>query len=236
MTEAEWQGGADPAAMLGRLQGRASDRKLRLLACACVRRSPLLTGMLQADYRRRLREAVESAERAAEGRGAAERLAEAYAAAAGCVAGEAYFEQPAAQAAQDTAREGAADAAQAVFQALEQQARRHGAESSPFVANEADDVAAALAEERRRQADAVRELFGNPFRPVPLTPGLRRWNDGCVVKMARVIYDERRYADLPILADALEEAGCEHRGLLEHCRGDGHALGCWALDLLLGQG
>jgi hypothetical protein len=53
--------------------------------------------------------------------------------------------------------------------------------------------------------------------------------------MARVIYDERRFADLPILGDALEEAGCEQRDLLDHCRAAGHAVGCWALDLILGQ-
>jgi hypothetical protein len=40
---------------------------------------------------------------------------------------------------------------------------------------------------------------------------------------------------VPVLADALEEAGCTDRTLLEHCRGGLHVRGCWAVDLLLGK-
>jgi hypothetical protein len=55
-----------------------------------------------------------------------------------------------------------------------------------------------------------------------------------VVKLAQVIYDERRFTDLPILADALEEAGCTNSDVLDHCRGPGpHVRGCWVVDLLL---
>jgi hypothetical protein len=57
-----------------------------------------------------------------------------------------------------------------------------------------------------------------------------------VVKMARTIYEERRFEDLPILADALEEAGCENEIILWHCRELGeHARGCWVLDAILGR-
>jgi hypothetical protein len=53
--------------------------------------------------------------------------------------------------------------------------------------------------------------------------------------MAEEIYAARRFEQLPILADALEEAGCTDRMILEHCRQPGvHVRGCWVLDLLLG--
>jgi hypothetical protein len=54
--------------------------------------------------------------------------------------------------------------------------------------------------------------------------------------MAQAIYDERRFDDLPILADALEEAGCDDEDILSHCRGLGpHVRGCWGLDLILAK-
>jgi hypothetical protein len=96
-------------------------------------------------------------------------------------------------------------------------------------------------EEMRRQLHVIRlslirDVFGNPFRPVVIDPAWLAWNGGAVVKMARVIYDERRFEELPILADALEEAGCADGVLLEHLRsGSVHARGCWALDAVLGK-
>ena len=55
-------------------------------------------------------------------------------------------------------------------------------------------------------------------------------------KLARTIYDDRRFDLLPILADALEEAGCGDAEILAHCRGPGpHVRGCWAVDLVLGK-
>jgi hypothetical protein len=56
-----------------------------------------------------------------------------------------------------------------------------------------------------------------------------------VAQVARAIYDGRRFADLPVLADALEESGCTDEAILRHCRSGGeHARGCWVLDALLG--
>jgi hypothetical protein len=90
-------------------------------------------------------------------------------------------------------------------------------------------------EERWAQASLVREVFGNPFRPVILAPSWPTWNGGTAVKLARAIYDERAFDRLPVLADALEEAGCDHADLTAHCCGPGpHVRGCWAVDLLLG--
>jgi hypothetical protein len=88
----------------------------------------------------------------------------------------------------------------------------------------------------RHQADLLRDLLGNPFRPVSADPAWLTWNGGTVRQLAEVIYEERRFVDLPILADALEEAGCTDEDILSHCRGPGeHVRGCWVLDLLLGK-
>jgi hypothetical protein len=58
-----------------------------------------------------------------------------------------------------------------------------------------------------------------------------------VGKIAQAIYEERQFGDMPILADALEDAGCENADILTHCREAGaHARGCWPLDALLGNG
>lgn len=62
------------------------------------------------------------------------------------------------------------------------------------------------------------------------------WNDGQIPKMAKVIYEHRTFDQLPILADAFEDAGCVDQVILNHCRSDGvHVRGCYVLDLLLGK-
>jgi hypothetical protein len=62
------------------------------------------------------------------------------------------------------------------------------------------------------------------------------WNDRCVGKLAQAIYDEQAFDRLPILADALEEAGCTDADILNHCRSGGeHVRGCWVVDLVLGK-
>jgi hypothetical protein len=83
----------------------------------------------------------------------------------------------------------------------------------------------------------LRCIFGNPFRPTPLVDrAWLAWRDGTVSKLAHAIYEQRRFSDVPILADALEEAGCSNPDILGHCRQPGeHARGCWVVDLLLGK-
>jgi hypothetical protein len=86
------------------------------------------------------------------------------------------------------------------------------------------------------QAKVLREIVGNPFRPVVLDPAWLSWREGTVRKLAQAIYDERRFADLPILADALEDTGCTNLEILTHCRQPAdHVRGCWLIDLLLGR-
>jgi len=88
-----------------------------------------------------------------------------------------------------------------------------------------------------RQSDVLRCIFGPlPFRPVALAPSWRTWHGGLPVSMARRMYGSRDFGDLPVLADALEEAGCQDQDILGHCRSGGeHVRGCWVIDLLLGK-
>jgi hypothetical protein len=82
------------------------------------------------------------------------------------------------------------------------------------------------------QATLARDIFGNPFRPVTFD---RTWRTTTVKQLAQVIYDDKAFDRLPILADALEEAGCSNE-IASHFREPGdHVRGCWALDLLLGK-
>jgi hypothetical protein len=202
MTEAEWLGGQDFEPLLAWLGARASQRKLRLWACACCR----LSGGLHAPALRTLRErasapigaTLEVAERFAEGDASAGDLEKARSLGDGASWWAAW----------DPAWIDGSFAARAAIRAC-------GAGPGPAV--------------------LLREVFGNPFRPVAVDPAWLRWNDGTVAKLASVIHDERRFADLPVLADALEEAGCSRADLLGHCRAGGHVLGCWALDALAGK-
>jgi hypothetical protein len=83
------------------------------------------------------------------------------------------------------------------------------------------------------KADLLRCLFANPFGPVAFDPA---WLTSTVRAMARGMYEGREFSAMPILADALQDAGCESEELLGHCRGPGpHVRGCWVVDLVLGQ-
>jgi hypothetical protein len=79
--------------------------------------------------------------------------------------------------------------------------------------------------------------MGSPFHSVALNPVWLSWHGGLLVSMARQMYDSRDFSDLPVLADALEEAGCANQEMLSHCRQQGgvHVRGCWVVDLLLGK-
>jgi hypothetical protein len=86
-----------------------------------------------------------------------------------------------------------------------------------------------------RQADFLRDVVGNPFRRPGLPEAVRRFDGGIVARLAEPIYDEQDYARLPVLGDALEEAGAD-LALVEHCHAEGpHVRGCWVIDLVLGK-
>ena len=106
--------------------------------------------------------------------------------------------------------------------------------------NRPEEVAASLwamhedltDDESRALADSIRDIFGNPFCPAALD---RVWLTTDVIALARGIYAERAFDRMPILADALQDAGCDNAEVLDHCRGPGpHVRGCWVVDLLLG--
>jgi hypothetical protein len=82
----------------------------------------------------------------------------------------------------------------------------------------------------------LHEVFGNPFRPATVNSTWLAWNGGTIRNIAQAIYDERAFDRMPILADALEDAGCDNADILRHCREPGeHVRGCWVIDLLLGK-
>lgn len=83
-------------------------------------------------------------------------------------------------------------------------------------------------------ARLAQDIFRDPMQAITIDPSWLRWHDGLVERLASAIYDGRRWEQLPILADALEDAGCDCQQLLNHCRNEAlHARGCWVLDLLL---
>jgi hypothetical protein len=85
-----------------------------------------------------------------------------------------------------------------------------------------------------RYTNLVRDIFGNPFRPVALDPA---WLTSTVVALAEGIYAERAFDRMPILADGLQDAGCDNPDVLNHCRDASatHVRGCWVIDLLTGR-
>jgi hypothetical protein len=205
MTAAEWLRCTNPYWMLMYLPATPYERKLRLLGCACCRR--FLWDQFQPHPGRA---AVETAERCADGLAT---RAELSAARRACLC-----DGIAEYVAWGRARYG--------LQCLLQHGVGAGDMYSVWVRRPRGSRAALV-------CDLLRDVIGNPFRPVPFAP---TWRTPEALALARAVYDERRFEDLPVLADALEEAGCADRDILGHCRGKGeHARGCWVVDLVLGK-
>lgn len=80
----------------------------------------------------------------------------------------------------------------------------------------------------------LRDIFGNPFRPVAFDPA---WRTDTAVALAHTMYDSREFGAMPILTDALQDAGCDRADILNHCRDTAapHVRGCWVVDLVLGK-
>jgi hypothetical protein len=87
--------------------------------------------------------------------------------------------------------------------------------------------------ETAEQAKLIRDIFGNPFRSVTFDQG---WRTEHTVGLATMMYDTRIFDAMPVLADALQDAGCDNENILRHCREPGvHVRGCWVVDLVLGK-
>jgi len=241
MTEAEWLKCTRPGAMLRFVRGKSTDRKLRLFACACCRR---VWDLLSTEENRH---AIEVAERFADGLASDDELATA--------------EQNTTRPAKDAAarhisnfpgaagkaaarmlgsraysRIYAAYAGQATTGAPQQVARELGL-SAEAAKDPRDAYIEAQAHEAAIQTDLLRDLIGPlAFRPLRIEQCWLDWNDGTVRRLGRGIYEDRACDRLPLLADALEEAGCTTPEILSHCRRQGiHVRGCWAIDLILGK-
>jgi hypothetical protein len=223
MTEAEWLGCEDVTALLKCLGEKASARKLRLFGVACCRSVWHLLKHVRS------RRAVETAERHADGLASDEELDDARSGAAAAFRAESRKVY-----ASDTAA--AARAAETVC-CLPSSAA--DAASREVAELRADPVAQAKL--RKAHVPLLRDIFGNPLRPPAFQLG---WRSPLVVTLASGIYDGPRREDgtfadpraLAVLADALEDAGCNNAELLRHLRGSGpHIRGCWALDLILGK-
>jgi hypothetical protein len=218
MTEAEWQARKDVDLMLYDVRARGGGRKLHLFACACCRQlSSLLTDA-------RLHAMLDLAERCADGQANPSALV---AAARGCGSPGQSLGAPfwAAEAVTGLAPSctGAAPEVSEVAACAARALRDAAGEPSWSAA-------------RERQKGLLVDIYGSLFRTATFNPSWLRWNDGAVVKMVRAIYDGHRFGDLPVLADALEEAGCDSPDILAHFRNGGeHARGCWLVDLLLGK-
>jgi hypothetical protein len=223
MNEGAWLSDTDTQPMLEFVKGRTTDRKLRLFAVACCRR---LLRAVRVDLRDA--RAVEVAERYADGESTAGELE----AAARYVPGPPSARRTAAFACRDAASLDAgavvADCAagNAAWAAGEHAASLVGA------TNDSPAFAAGRAAELLAQAALLRDILGPvPFRPFQIDPA---WRTPTVLCLATALYEERRFDDMPMLADALEEAGCQDETILAHCRGPGpHARGCWVVDALL---
>ncbi|MGH7174581.1 MAG: hypothetical protein ACRELG_30305 [Gemmataceae bacterium] len=253
MTEAEWNNCTDPQAMLeflrsdrGETRRKVGRRKMRLFACACLRGIWPLLRMSGSQG------AVEVAEAFVDGLANEQELHRAYHAARAALADEfphlatgPYWQSAEAAVHVAASRFSGGDHASVAHVpysaahawALDRVGTGQGSERSLRVF-ESQQARQAI------HADWLRDIFGRPFRAAPtIEPAVLAWNDRLVLKLARACYEERHLPDgvldsarLNILADALEEAGCDIEELLGHLRSPvPHLRGCFALDLILGK-
>jgi hypothetical protein len=217
MTEAEWITSVNPEEMLAVVRDKGSDRLWRLFAVACLR---TIEGQLKHEWSR---QALDVAERFADGAATPGELRSARVqaeAAAEHYDYEYWLDEIRVSFGSDKAHKELYDAAR---------------DAGSVLACVVDDVNGRSLPESLRLPDVIREVFGNPFRWTMIDPAWLFANDGAVRRMAEDVYARRAFEQLPILADALEDAGCTDEAVLSHLRSAGpHVRGCWAIDLILG--
>jgi hypothetical protein len=223
VTENEWFACQDPTPMLDFLRGKASNRKLRLFACACVRR---VWHLLPEEL---THEVVRLSEDFADGKAASGDLGRFRKPARKPVLHPSNFVplSIAVLLGNDLSAQDAAGTAEAVTRFVGWECR--GGRPVEYIIRQ--DVVQA---ESKAQAMLLRDIFGNPFRPTP--PIDSGWLTPAVVGLAQRIHDDRAVDRLSVLADALEAAGCHDTGILGHLRDRGpHCRGCFVLDGMLGK-
>jgi hypothetical protein len=217
MNEQEWLVCTDPMLMLRFLQDKEDERRQRLFECACCRR---VWHDLVDD---RSRQAVAAAEEYADGR-MADDVLESIAAAAS----EAWPHTE-----EQFPPRGHLSIAAAAYNVAIPMGWWGGAPAfmppnviiREFVTNSDAEGA--------KQCFLLRDIYGNPFRPNTIDP---RWLTSTVVDLATAIYDERAFDRMPILGDALMDAGCDNEEIIAHCRSEAeHVRGCWVVDLVLNK-
>jgi hypothetical protein len=230
LSEPEWLGCTDPQRMLDHLPDLGNGRKFRLFACACTR---VVWDHLSEEGRF----AVEAVEEQADGLAPSRNLADFGYRIRGGVPG--LPSGKALAAAADAARLCTSLEPRWAARAWDKAASCLGwlatAEVPPrLLARPTWD--ATLESARRRFCGLLRDLF-LPFQPAPaLDPDWLAWERGVVRHLAADLYRERDFLRLPVLGDALEDAGCRDEAILRHCRDEGeHARGCWLLDAILGK-
>jgi hypothetical protein len=198
---------------------------MRLFACHCCRRIwSLLTD-------ERSRRAVEISEQYADGRTTRSELSAAHEGASGAAT---------AATVTDYRMPGDAPALFATAAAVCASSRERIANNAVSAASSAHTAVVCArpgggGKERRFQCELLHDIFGNPFRPVAFSPS---WRTDTAVALARQMYGSRNFGAMPILADALQDAGCDNEDVLHHCRETtaAHVRGCWVVDGVLASG
>jgi hypothetical protein len=208
MTEGEWLTATDPEPMLAFLPGKMSERKIRLLACACCRTYPAdqFIDFLDAlDALEKLADKCISFEEARRWR---ERMVQ--------IKEHNVMEQDFVKA--------------AVARTVQYSFERDG--SIPDHCYTGRDAPEDRKESARTFCTLVRDI-SNLFHTDTLDPS---WLTSTVLALATGIYEEKAFDRMPILADALQDAGCDNDDILSHCRQPGvHVKGCWVVDLILSK-
>ena len=225
MTEAEWLAATDPEPMLQFVRDKTSDRKLRLFGVACCRR----VARWMTD--KRSLHAVDISEQFADRIVGKKRLSAARR--------DAYLasRDPDGSSPVDRDHTGTSHAAIVALNISSRPLNEGGdllwtaSCARSLVAHAVNDDAGGV--ERQCQVALLYDIFGNPFRPVAFDPS---WRTSTVAALAEQMYESRDFSPMPVLADALQDAGCDNEDILAHCRGAGpHVRGCWVVDLILGK-
>jgi len=235
MTEAEWMASDDPVERLWFASGAARERKASLFRVACCHR--VWEFILDARGRR----AVDVVERWSDGGASEAELGEATYAAEGAHESpsppypDGPFHYAEAVACATVAARLAIDSIRGEPSEYTAEAAAHAAFIGRSEGASAASEAWAVAHnaERAVQHALLHDIFGNPFRPVAFGSS---WRADTAVALARQMYESRDFGAMSILADALQDAGCDSADVLDHCRGPGsHVRGCWVVDLVLGK-